>query len=73
MEAEPQRLRLRGRQDALPLLEAAIDALVLARDTTKVTPAKDAFDFARILLDTIKVCLPLVHVGRLLADLCRAP
>ena len=71
METKSQRLKRRN--DALPSLDAAIGALDLARRTTNPESGiKDLFDSSGVLLHTIKVCPLPVHVGRLLADMCRA-
>ena len=61
METKPQQLK--RRDDALPLLNTAISALDLARGRTNVTSAKDVFDSATVLLNTIKVGFFLAHVG----------
>lgn len=59
-----------GRNDRLSSLNAAIDALGLARDATTTKSAQDAFGPAIFLLTTIKVGL-LGHPGLSLTDLCR--
>jgi len=53
MTTESQRLK--GREGALSSLNAAVDALNLARDVSSITPAKAALDSASILLITIRV------------------
>ena len=59
------------RNDVLPSLNTAINALDLARDTTNLEPVREAFCSASALLAATKVCFPPVHVGRLLADVRR--
>ena len=59
------------RDDYLPSLNAAIDSLNLARETTTAKPTKDAFAAASALLITTRVGFPPVHLGRLFADVCR--
>ena len=54
MEATKSR-KPHGRDDALSSLDAAINALDLAKNETSVKAVKDAFDSTRTLLDTIKV------------------
>ena len=54
MEAKSQRRK--RRDDALRSLNAAIDALDLAKDTTNVREARDVFASARSLLATTRVC-----------------
>jgi hypothetical protein len=66
MEAGSQRPK--GRDGALPSLTTAIDALDLVRNTTTMKPAKDAFTSANSLLATIRVSLPLIHLGGLFTD-----
>ena len=67
METKSQRPK--GLDGALSSLGAAIDTLDLARDTTGVEPAKDAFVSVILLLIVIKVrnfCI--FHVDQLLTD-----
>ena len=45
--------------DALPSLNAAIDALDLARENTSLKPAKDEFRSTSVLLATTRVCFCL--------------
>ena len=47
--------RPKGREGALSLLNAAIDAINLAKEASSITPAKVAFGAAGILLTMIKV------------------
>ena len=54
--------------NALPSLNAAIEALDLARDKTSLKPARDAFYSASALLATIRVRSFPAHVRQLLAD-----
>ena len=67
MKAESQRPK--GREDAIPALNAAIEALNLAEKISSIAPAKAAFGSVNILLATIEVCFllfpndpPQVHV-----------
>jgi len=53
MTTEPQRPN--GQDGALSSLNAAIDALNLAKSVSSITPAKAAFDSTSILLSTIIV------------------
>jgi len=53
MDAESQRAR--GRDGALSLLNAAIEALNLAKEISGVTPAKAAFGSVSVLLTMIRV------------------
>ena len=69
METESRRPKRRN--DALPSLNAAINALDLARDTTNVDRVREAFGSASALLAATRVCFPPVRVGRLLAHVCR--
>ena len=57
---ETKSRRQKRRDDSLPSLNAAIDALNLARETTNVKPAKDWFYAADTLLTTIRVSFLLV-------------
>ena len=56
---------------ALSSLNAAVDALQLARDAVGTKPTKDALDSASVLLTTIRVSFLPVHVHRTLAHVCR--
>ena len=49
----------KGRENALSLLNAAIEVLTVAKDATSATPAQAAFSAAVVLLIMIKV--PFVH------------
>ena len=62
----------KARDDDLSSLNAAIDALALARnETVTMKPVKDAFNSSRLLLVTIRVgSLPALSV-QLLADVRR--
>ena len=66
METKPQRLK--GTDGAIFSLNAAINTLDLARGTTNVKPAKDAFASASLLLTTIRVSFVPVHVNWAVAD-----
>ena len=61
----------KGPGGALSSLNAAIDTLDLARDTTRVKPAKDAFRSTSNLLTEIRVRLLLADVYRLLTNVRR--
>ena len=54
MDAKPQRLK--GQEDAISTLKAAIDASNLAEKTSNITPAKAVFGPVSTLLATIRVC-----------------
>ena len=70
MESRSQQPK--ARDDVLSSLNAAIDALGLARnETVTMTPVKDAFNSTRTLLDTIKVGSILASTARPLADVGR--
>ena len=57
MDAKSQRTK---RQDnALSLLNAAIEAMNLAKELSSMTPAKAVFGSVSILLTMIRVCLLL--------------
>ena len=57
MDAKSQRTK---RQDnALSLLNAAIEAMNLAKELSSMTPAKVVFGSVSILLTMIRVCLLL--------------
>ena len=60
-----------GQHDALSSLNTAIGTLNRANGATSVAPAKAAFTSARVLLTMIRVSFDPVHVGRLLANVCR--
>ena len=53
MATEPQRPS--GQDGALSSLNAAIDALNLAKSVSSITPAKAAFDSTGVLLSAIRV------------------
>jgi len=54
-------------------LNAAIDALNLAKEAMGMTPAKAAFGSVSIILTMIRVGFRPVHVGRPLANARRIP
>ena len=60
-----------GQEGALSSLNVAIDALNLAKEASRLTPAKTAFASTSNLLATIRVSSLLVHVGPLLANVHR--
>ena len=57
MDANSQRQT--GRDGALSLLNAAIEALNIANDLSSITPAKAVFASVGTLLTMIRVCVPL--------------
>ena len=61
MEAKSQRPK--GRDNTVSALNAAIDALNLAKEASSITPAKAVFGSVSIILTTIKVSLLLFFVG----------
>ena len=69
MTDKPQQPK--GRGSALSSLNATIDTLNIAREVSSIAPAKTAFGSTSDLLTLIKVRFLLVHVGRLLAKVCR--
>ena len=69
MTDKPQQTK--GQDDVLSSLNAAIDALNIAKKVSSITPANVAFSSTGGLLILIRVCLLPVHVGRLLAEMCR--
>ena len=48
--------RPKGREGTVSLLNAAIEAMNLAKEVSSITPAKVAFGAAGVLLTMIKVC-----------------
>ena len=69
MAAKSQRQK--GQNDVLSSLNEAIDALNLAKGVSSITPVKNVFGSASVLLTEIRVGFLPVHVGRLLADVYR--
>jgi len=57
--------RPKGRDGTLSLLNAAIEALNLAKEVSAVTPAKAIFGSASVILVMIRVGFLLVYVERL--------
>lgn len=55
--------RPKGREGTLSSLNAAIDAINLAKEVATATPTKTALDSASVLLTMIKVGSLPVHVG----------
>jgi len=51
--------RLKGRENAVSLLNAAIDAINLTENLSSITPAKAVFGTVNVLLTMIKVCFHL--------------
>ena len=49
----------KGRKNALSLLNAAIEAVNVAKDAASGTPAQVAFSAATVLLTMIRVSFPL--------------
>jgi len=58
----------KGRDGVLSSLNAAIDGLNVAKDTTNITPVNAVFGSASVLLVIIRVGFLPVHVGRILTD-----
>jgi len=54
---EPESHKPKKREDSIPALNAAIEALNLAEKNSSITPAKTAFATVSSLLTTIRVCL----------------
>ena len=70
MEVKSQRLK--GPDSSLSSLNAAIDTLDLTtRDTASVTPGKDVFGSASLLLTTIRVRFLPAHADQPLNDVRR--
>ena len=63
MDADPHRQRRRG--NALPLLNAAIEAMNLAKEVSSVTPAKAVFGSVSAILAMIRVRFLLFYDGEL--------
>lgn len=62
----------RGRDKVTPIaLDAAIEALNSAKDTSSIRPAKSIFIAVGLVLATIRVGFPSACVGRPLANLSR--
>ena len=64
MEVESQRPNLRGREGAMSVLNAAIEALNLAKELSSITPAKAIFGSVSVTLSMIRVSF-WFSVGRL--------
>ena len=58
---------------ALSLLNAAIDAMNIAKDVLSMTPAKAAFGSVSVILTMIRVGLLLFRVSGLLDNVYRIP
>ena len=62
------------RDGVISSLNAAIDAINIAKDVMGMTPAKAAFGSVCVILIMIRVCSLLrPFVGRLLTDIHRTP
>lgn len=61
MDANSQQQK--NRDNILSLLNVAIEALVLAKDASNVTPAKVVYNSVSVLLTMIRVCLLLFSGG----------
>ena len=61
--------RQKRRDDALSLLDVAIEAVNLAKEISSPTPAKAVFGTVSILLTTIRVRLILFYNGELWVDM----
>lgn len=66
MEAKSQQRK--GRDDALSSLNAAVDALGLARDSGNMKHAKGMFSSTITLITTIRVSFPQTNLARAVAD-----
>ena len=53
--------RPKGRENAVSLLNAAIEAISLAENLSSITPAKAVFGTVNVLLTMIKVCFLLCN------------
>ena len=60
MEVESQRPNLKGREDAMPALNAAIEALNLAKELSSIRQAKAIFGSVSVTLSMIRVSFLLV-------------
>ena len=69
MDANTQRRR----DGTLSLLNAAIEAMNLAKEVSSATPAKAVFGSVSVILVMIKVCFPLVCLYQPRANMCRIP
>ena len=63
--------RQKGRDTTLSSLNAAIDAINIAKDALSMTPAKAALGSVAVILTMIKVGLLPMLVSRLLANVYR--
>lgn len=61
------------RDTVLSSLNAAIDAMNIAKDVLSMTPAKAAFGAVSVILTMIRVSFHPVHVGLSLANVYRTP
>ena len=66
MEVELRRPK--GREGAISVLDAAIEALNLAKELSSITPAKAVFGSVSVILAMIRVSL-LVFVDRLQSEM----
>ena len=57
--------RPKGQESTISALNAAIEALNLAKELSSITPAKAVFGSVGVILTTIKVSLLLVFTDRL--------
>ena len=60
--------KLKGRKNALSLLNAAIEVITVAKDAANSTPAKAAFSAAAVLLTMIRVSFLLFRDGIFMID-----
>ena len=51
--------RPKGRENAVSLLNSAVDAINLAENLSSITPAKAVFGTVNVLLTMIKACFRL--------------
>jgi hypothetical protein len=60
--------RPKGRENAVSLLNAAIDAMDLAEKISSITPARAVFATVSVLLTMIRVCFLLFCSGMFQVD-----
>jgi hypothetical protein len=63
----------KGRDRALSSLNAAIEAMNLAKEVSSMTPAKAVFGSVSVILTMIRVGFLLVRSGQLQANVYRIP
>ena len=70
---DPSSRRSKRRDTTLSPLNAAIDAMNIAKDALNPTPAKAVIGSVSVILTMIKVGFLLVRAGRLQAHMYRTP